>query len=409
MAKVTAPIGSHFLLTWTTDAYVEMFNRFHLIDGTDKDIPGRKARNGTVKAKITALLTITKDGKDDGYRTTLTGPSHAERLGPGGKFVHDYTFIFLARKTGDYIFSITFTAEAADGKSPPPPAPAPITKEVTVTPEEPVNDRRQDMLDLIDKWFPSAVYGGPKIPPGETQDILARGGWDKTTTKVWTIPDRYPAGPTEILPKQGLAQWTQADKVITASGEGQRSAAKRSYNDNVLPGRQAAFDALSDEDKKGHVRPASIPVDTSCISVMGQLVSMWGNQFKADLNTMVNADPAYYVKAKDEFAKAAPELPKPGDILYLGKENNRGEFQHVCILVSRSSELWVTADGGGGGLPEQTATVNDKPLSWTTASPGSPAVPMFVSVTDGKKKALHGWVDLDKVPNDKYNADGSRK
>ncbi|MEZ4359440.1 MAG: hypothetical protein R3B48_04610 [Kofleriaceae bacterium] len=410
MAKVIAPVGSHFLLTWTTDAYVEMVNRFHLIDGTDKEFPGRPPRSKINKGKITAVLTITKDGKPDGYRTTLSAPNHAERFGAGAKFFHEYSFIFKARKPGDYVFSVAFTAEPAPGKNPPAiTAPPPILKEVTVTPEEPVNDRRKDMLALIDKWFPSSVYASPKIPPGETQDILARGGWDKTSPRSWTIPERYPPGPIETLPKQGLAQWVQTGAVIAAQGEGQRSAAKASYNRNVLPGRQAAWAALSDEEKKSHPRPLSIPIDTSCLSVMGQLVSMWGGQFKADLNTMLKADPAFYVKAIDEFAKPTPTLPKPGDILYLSKEKNRGEFQHVCILVSRSTELWVTADGGGGGLPEQTATVNDKPLSWTTAKPGSPSVPMFVSVTDGKAKALHGWVDLDRVPNDKYNADGSRK
>jgi hypothetical protein len=141
---------------------------------------------------------------------------------------------------------------------------------------------------------------------------------------------------------------------------------------------------------------------------MGQLVSLWGQQFHADLNTMVKPDPSFYVMAVDEFAKKEPQLPKPGDILFLGKENPRNEFQHTCILVSRSTDVWVTADGGGGGLPDQTARVVNKTLSLTSAKK-PPQVPAFISVTDGKVKALHGWVNLDLVPNDKYNPDGSRK
>lgn len=422
--KITAPVGSHFMLQWTTDAYVEMVNRFHVRDkGVERveESPGRPPKKGNevkgkfvpvpLKGKVTADLKITKDGQPSGFKDKKLQAEHTEILKkPEFIFQHLYSFVFVARAEGEYVFTVEYAFEPSPNKSSLTSAPPTLTQEVKVVPAEPLNDRRKDMLALIDKWLPSSVFS-PRAPGGESQDILARCGWDSTSTKVWSMP-----APEETLPMEGSEKWTQSGVTITALGEGQRSSAKRSYNDHVLPKRQAAYDAKWPPLPPGTAatdgrppRPAGIAITTSCISVMSELVKLWGNQFSADLNTMVNADPSHYVVANEEFKKSSPQLPKPGDILYLGKEENRGEFQHTCILVSASSQLWVTADGGGGALPDQTATVVNKPLSWTKAKPGHPAVPMFESVTDGKIKALHGWVDIDKVPNDKYNADGSRK
>lgn len=407
--KVTAPIGSHFLLRWTTDAYVNATNSFHLIDGTTKEFPGRPPKKGISKGDVKVSLSIMKSSKEDvtimkedGFRVNMPKPSVEERmkLTPAAVFYHEYTFIFRAKEKAVY----QFTVDIPDAK---PPHPKQIVKEVTVVDAEPLNDRRKDMLDLFDKWLPSSVMGAQTIPPGETKDILAKSDWDQTSDKSWTMPPPIPHGTIETLPMVAPQQWTQSGLAISAKGEGQISAAKASFNNFVLPARQAAWDALGDDDKKKSLRPVDIKITTSCISVMAKFVELWGNQFTADLNTMVNADPTFYIKAIDEFAKKDPRLPKPGDILYLVKEHNRGFFQHVCILVSRSSEVWVTADGGGGALPDQTAAVVDKPVSFSSGSP--PAVPLLASVTDGNNKALHGWVDIDLVPNDKYNQDGSRK
>lgn len=399
--KVTAPVGSHFLLRWTTDAYVNATNSFHLIDGTTKEFPGRPPKKGISKGDVKVSLSITKDGKADGFRVNMPKPGVEEKmkLTPAAAiYYHEYTFIFRAKEKAVY----QFTVDIPDAKPP-----QQIIKEVTVVDADPLNDRRQDMLDLINKWLPSSVMGAQTIPPGETTDILDKSGWDQTSPKSWSMPAPIPPGKIETLPMVAPQKWTQSGLAISANGEGQISAAKASFNKFVLPARQAAWDALSDDDKKKFPRPSEIPIVTSCISVMGQFVKLWGNQFTADLNTMKNADPTFYIKAIDEFAKKDPRLPKPGDILYLVKEHNRSWFQHVCILVSRSSEVWVTADGGGGALPDQTAAVVDKPVSFSSGSP--PAVPLLASVTDGNNKALHGWVDIDLVPNDKYNQDGSRK
>ena len=212
--------------------------------------------------------------------------------------------------------------------------------------------------------------------------------------------------PEETIPKTGNGEWEQKGLTITAKGQGNLSAAQSSFNKNILPKRQAEFDALPADQKKGKARPTAIPITTSCNDVMSKIVGFWGSSKQMNVQTMVDADPAFYVKAPDAFAKSPPVLPKPGDIIYLVKEKSRGEFQHVCLLVSQSDDVWVTADGGGGALPDQTATVNNKPLSFTS---NQPVVPMFASVTDGKTKAVHGWVDIDKLANPKYNADGSRK
>jgi hypothetical protein len=406
---ITAPIDSHFLLRWTTDANVEMVNSFQIFDGTFEDHPGRKPRS-TSKGKVKAVLTITKDGQPDGYRKGVPKPDDTEILMPTMKFVHEYTFIFVARKEGAYVFTITFTAEPLDRKNPPKiEPPPPLTKEVKVVPAVPVNRRRQDMLELIEKWFPSSVLGTQKVPPGSNQDILAMSGYDNKTPKTWTVPAHIPAGGTcETLVMTGKSKWTQSGYNISALGEGQTSAAKKSYNASVLPIRQAEW-AKADPATRGD-RPIKIPIDTSCINVMAHLVRMWSNgEFTCNLNTMTTANPAFYVKAADEYAKASPNEPKPGDIIFLVKDENRGFFQHTCILVSRSTELWRTADGGGGTLPDQTADWHDKPVGWTVARSGFPRVPMFQSPTDGQIKALHGWVDIDRVPNSKYNPDGSLK
>lgn len=393
-----APIGSHFRLVWTTDAYVNCTNEFEIIDNSTKQFPGRPPKKkAAVKGTVTCHLSIVKDGEKNGYRPDMPPPQDRE-IFVNLKYRHEYSFIFVARHKGVHSFKVEFA-----GIDPPI---EPITKEIEVIDAEPLNDKRADLLALIDKWLPSSVLGQnppKKVPPGETEDIMEKSGWGKKPD-TWTMPL-----PAETIPLVANADWKQSGATITGNGMGQTSAAKRSYNDHILPKRRAAWDALPPDEQKKTPRPGAIPVATSCNDVMGQLINkMWGSTVQIDVSTMVNADPAYYVKAVDEYAKASPNLPKPGDILFFGLEKSRGEFQHDCILISRSDDVWLTADGGDGGLPDQSATINNKPLSWTDVK-NPPQVPMFVSPTDGKKKALHGWVDLDRLPNPKYNADGSRK
>ena len=50
----------------------------------------------------------------------------------------------------------------------------------------------------------------------------------------------------------------------------------------------------------------------------------------------------YYRFSTDNEANAAG--PQPGDIIFLSKnEKELDQFAHVCILVSRADETWVTA------------------------------------------------------------------
>lgn len=394
---IKAPLGSHFQVVWTTESHVTGTNVFEIIDGTERSFPGRAAKKGLVKGPVTCHLSIVKDGKKDGYRADMRAPESRE-IFVNLKIRYEYKFIFVARHKGIHNFTIEFA-----GVDPPV---APITKEIEVIDVEPLNDKRKDLLALIDKWFPSSVLGQnppKKVPPGETEDIMEKSGWGKKS-QTWTMPL-----PAETIPMVANGDWKQSGATIDGNGLGQVGGAQRSYNDNILPRRQAAWEQLSDAEKKTHPKPGKIEPATSCNDVMGQIVNtLWGCAEKIDVNTMVHPNPLYYVKAIEEYAKPNPTPPKPGDILFLCKEHSRGEFQHDCILIAASDDIWFTADGGDGGLPDQSATLNNKALSMTSAKT-PPQVPMFVSPTDGKKKALNGWVNLDNVPHPNYNADGSRK
>ncbi len=413
MTDITAPIDSFFKLEWTTDVFVNLTNRFIRFNQTPKDFPGRPPAKSNKPQTITDLiitLSIKKDGKPDGFHNNLERPpesSETQRFdvkrGPVPD-KHVYRFIFLARKEGDYEFTVDIPGRD----------PQTLVKTVKIIPALPLNHRREDMLALFDKWLDDGVLAGRNVPEGETDSILGKCGWN-TNPRTWSIPTttipNVEQAPT--LPKQGREEWTQAGAVITGPGQGQTSAAAKSFNNNILKQRQAAWDALSDEDKKKHTRPATVPIVTSCGDVMSQFVLIWSNR-QAIVNIQSQRKHPQWVKATDAYAKSPPEEPKPGDILYLN-DPKTGMFAHVCILVSRSSEIWETADGGGGATPDQTARVVVKPISWTkatTALPGRPAapqVPMFISVTDNKDKVLDGWIDIDPIPNDLYNPDGTRK
>ena len=86
------------------------------------------------------------------------------------------------------------------------------------------------------------------------------------------------------------------------------------------------------------------------------------------------------------------QFPKPGDIIVLrdrvGKSPGVG---HVAILVVIRDTEWLTADGGGGALPDQTASVTHRTVRFVNG------IPVLKSPTDGKEKQLDGWVDLDRL------------
>jgi hypothetical protein len=191
--------------------------------------------------------------------------------------------------------------------------------------------KRQSMLDLIDKWMPTSL-NNPRVPEGETQDLLATAGWTKA--------------------------------------RGQQSK--------------------QEKDAGGH------PV-TSCGDILAAMLRLWGSNFvgafmirdqDAKGRTPGAQGLGYYVEAD------GVQSPQPGDIIVLrngvGKAS-AGTVGHVGILVEAGETEWRTADGGGGALPDQTASVTTRTVRFENK------IPILKSPTDLKEKQLDGWVDLEKL------------
>ena len=191
--------------------------------------------------------------------------------------------------------------------------------------------KRQSMLDLIDKWMPTSL-NNPRVPEGETLDLMATAGWTKA--------------------------------------RGQQSK--------------------QEKDGGGH------PV-TSCGDILAAMLRLWGSNFvgafmirdqDAKGRTPGAKGLGYYVEAD------GTQSPQPGDIIVLrngvGKAS-AGSVGHVGILVEAGETEWRTADGGGGTLPDQTASVTTRAVRFEND------IPILKSPTDLKEKQLDGWVDLDKL------------
>ena len=196
-------------------------------------------------------------------------------------------------------------------------------------PEGELNAKRQSMLDLIDKWMPTSL-NNPRVPEGETQDLLAKAGWTKA--------------------------------------RGQQSK--------------------QEKDAGGH------PV-TSCGDILAAMLRLWGSNFIGAFgirDVAVGNGPGakklgYYVEADGVHS------PQPGDIIVLcngiGK-SSAGSVGHAGVLVEAGETEWRTADGGGG-RPNQTASVTTRTVRFENS------IPILKSPTDLKEKQLDGWVDLDKL------------
>src|SRR5947207_8128990 len=190
--------------------------------------------------------------------------------------------------------------------------------------------KRQSMLDLINKWMPTSL-NNPRAPDGETQDLMAKAGWTKA--------------------------------------RGQQSK--------------------QEKDAGGH------PV-TSCGDILAAMLKLWGSNFVGAFgirDVAVGNGPGakklgYYVEAD------GVQSPQPGDIIVLRNgigKSSAGSVGHVGILVEAGETEWRTADGGGGGLPDQTASVTARTVRFENS------IPILKSPTDLKEKQLDGWVDLDKL------------
>jgi hypothetical protein len=218
------------------------------------------------------------------------------------------------------------TAEQADEKSD---GSDVVAGEATAKGE--LSAKRQSMVDLIEKWMPTSL-NNPRVPEGETLDLMARAGWTKA--------------------------------------RGQQSK--------------------QEKDGGGH------PV-TNCGDILAAMLRLWGSNFigafairdqDAKGRTPGAKGLGYYVEAD------GTQSPQPGDIIVLrngvGKAST-GSVGHVGILVEAGEAEWRTADGGGGALPDQTATVTTRTVRFENN------IPILKSPTDLKEKQLDGWVDLDKL------------
>lgn len=204
-----------------------------------------------------------------------------------------------------------------------------------------LNAKRQSMVDLIDKWMPTSVLQ-PRVPPNETQDLMARAGWTK---------------------------------------------------------------AMGAEYKRQ--KDAGGLVTTSCGDILSTMLTLWQSNFVGAFNirdeVYVGQKPnrkkmpgakarGFYVEAKKVDVRT--QGPKPGDILVFQNgvgPATAGTVAHVGILYKITPESWFTAAGGGGQLPDQTATVSEQTVEWVNN------VPVLKSPTDTKKKQLDGWIDLDRL------------
>jgi hypothetical protein len=197
---------------------------------------------------------------------------------------------------------------------------------------------RQEMLALIDKWMPTSL-SYPRIPDGETQDLLARAGWTKAT------------GQSSKAVKDGGGHPTTSCGDILGT-------LLRLWRSNFV----GAFN-IRDTDATGRGPGAK---------QLGYYVD--ADQLVMDGDTVTS--------------------PKPGDIIVLRNgfgSTSAGSVGHVGILVEAGKTKWRTADGGGGQLPDQTANVTERDVRWIDNTP------ILKSPTDLKEKQLDGWVDLDKL------------
>ena len=147
-------------------------------------------------------------------------------------------------------------------------------------PGTPPSQNRKDMLDLVDKWFGTKL-SSPRVPAGETKDLLALAGWTK------------------------------------ARGE-------------------ASFKDRQDNQKNG----THIPIVTSCGDVLAAMLRLWKSGYMAAFGIRdVDAsghhpgarERGYYVEANGSNA------PVPGDILVLRNgvgPQTVGPVGHVDILVA---------------------------------------------------------------------------
>jgi hypothetical protein len=155
-------------------------------------------------------------------------------------------------------------------------------------------------------------------------------------------------------------------------------------------------------------KPAANAVGTGCGEFPGRVMRRMpvkgAGQFGAFEITVPGSGKLYLTsptthweklaKAIDEKYKPTKKLwvdwtgssrPKTGDIYLLSKFENKGEFQHVGMIISSDGDKWVTADGGQGN-GWQSGFIPRK--FYSTGQ---------IDGEFGNKAWLKGWVDLDNL------------
>ena len=194
-----------------------------------------------------------------------------------------------------------------------------------------LNSKRQAMLDLINTWMPTSL-NNPRVPDGQTEDLMAKAGW------------------TKARGQQSKQEKDAGGHPVTSCGD-ILAAMLREWKSNFI----GAF-MIRDQDAKGRAPGAK--------------------------------GLGYYVDAD------GVQSPQAGDIIVLRNgvgQGSAGSVGHVGILVEAGQTEWRTADGGGGALPDQTASVTTRTVRFENN------IPILKSPTDLKEKQLDGWVDLDKL------------
>jgi len=393
--KVTVPVGSRFFLKWTANGAAKVINSFEvLVKKNEGDEAKREPReliatHEHAKGEVRITIRVERDGKPHGFRPEL-GALAATRS-PGGK---QWLFrsIFQAREPGVLLFTVT----QPDGTR--------LTKEVTIVePAKPLNEKRQYMLDVIDRWMPSSVKKPrpPKPPELVPQDEVGRVYADGKPVAAGTpLPDILQAsGWTPAMVKSKL-ELQKATKALPTTSCG-----------DVLATLLRLWGCDFDDDCKWTTRAFGIRDDgTETITEKGVTIT----RSKPGKRPHGAITKGYYQSASEAFAKSPPLLPSPGDVLVLrsGPKPTDLFISHVNVLVATSDELWTTANGGSGRLADedQIAEVSSCEVQYTTPDATHPkGIPVLVSVTDGGQKLLDGWVILDKIPNPLFAADGSRR
>ena len=416
--QISVPVGSRFMLSWSIDNRVKVTTVIKK-NGQPVEIVDRNTSK-FIKTEGKVTVDVTKDGTDcDFPAEKIDAKDEMKYVGTKPVTFRRFTAVVEPAQTGAYVYTIS----SSDGTV--------LNEQVDVTAKAPVNDKRQAMLDLIEKWMPTSIKN-PKLaagPNGNQTDLMTLANWS---------------------PAQGEASFRvqQANEKIKADWQ----AAKQKHDaDPSAPDPGPMPTAFNG---------GLTPLVTSCGSVLGAMLKLWGCDFDGDGRMSVREfgisldDPVrktkgartlgYYVDALEAFSTDPPVLPKPGDVLVLrdgkleigndGRVKTNPPYRksaglaHVCIIVSVSEDMWVTANGGGGKLPDQAAGKADTQIAWTKPDSGGlpaawpPATKALYydgphpngivcvgSVTDNQLKMVDGWVDLDKIPNPGFNADGSKK